>query len=210
VSTQSEGKLIAGWWKDIGIDVDLTVMDIGAIDDRFWNREGGVYVPDFDVTIDRLLNWVDPGQTLDQWKSYQVGLWNMAAWSDPVYDSLWDQQSETVDPERRRAIVWRMQALLYEDAVNPVLVYPDALQAYDIREWEGWVPLPLAGGGQAPVVGTGYNLETYLNVGPTGRDADADGTPVSLWVAAAAVAVGGCAAWYGLRRRAHRTPMEEE
>jgi peptide/nickel transport system substrate-binding protein len=210
ISTQGEGKLIAGWWKDIGIDVDLAVMDIGAIDDRFWNREDGVYVPDFDVTIDRLLNWVDPGQTLDQWKSYQVGLWNMAAWSDPAYDRLWDEQSEAVDPERRKAIVWRMQELLYEEAVNPVLVYPDALQAYDRRDWDGWAPLPLAGRGTAPVIGTGYNVETYLNLRPTGREAEGGGAPASLWVAAGATLAGAGATWYVLRRRARRAPAEEE
>jgi peptide/nickel transport system substrate-binding protein len=210
VSTQSEGKLIAGWWKDIGIDVDLTVMDIGAIDDRFWNREDGVYVPDFDVTIDRLLNWVDPGQTLDQWKSYQVGLWNMAAWSDPAYDRLWDAQAEAVDPERRKEIVWRMQELLYDEAVDPVLVYPATLQAYDIRGWEGWVPLPLAGDEPAPVIGTSYSVETYLNVRPSGRTSDPGGTPISLWLAVAVAAVGGGAIWYALRRRAHRAPEEED
>ena len=47
--SQRAGKLIAGWWKDVGVDVALSVQDEGVYFDKLWNYEGDTFVPDFDA-----------------------------------------------------------------------------------------------------------------------------------------------------------------
>ncbi len=211
---QSEGKLIAGWWKDIGVDVDFTVMDVGAIDERFWNYEDGVYVPDFDAFIYATLGYLDPAQTARMFVTEQIGNWNEPCWSNAEYDRLSDVQATVTDPQQRAEMIQRMQEIMYEEAVYPVLAYPYRLQAYDSDDWEGWTPLGYGGraGGTGPVFYTAQNVETYLNLKPTDESGDGGGDSRSIAAVIAigvAAAIAGVVIWLVIDRRSRREEAVE-
>ena len=50
--------------RQLGINVQFSVLDAGALLARVWNFEGDAYAPDFDMYIDSWLGYVDPGETL--------------------------------------------------------------------------------------------------------------------------------------------------
>ena len=103
-----------------------------------------------------------------------------------------------MDPQQRAEMIWRMQELMYEDAVYPVLTYPYRLQAYDTDGWEGWTPLGYGGrgGGTGPAFYTSQNVDTYLNLRPADETGDGGGASRSIVaviaIGVAAVIVGGC------------------
>ena len=52
VQSQTTGKLIAGWFEDVGIKVNLEVMDEATLGERpTLNYEGDVFTPDFDMFL---------------------------------------------------------------------------------------------------------------------------------------------------------------
>lgn len=205
VTEQTVGKMIAGWWKSVGVAVEFQVLDTGAIDDGFWNYEGSTYVPDYDAYLGPSTGFLDPGQTLEWWTTPQIGNWNVGCWSNDEYDQLYAQQSRTVDPERRREIVWRMQEILYEEAVTPVLTYPKLLQAYNTAKWTGWTALDL-GGAPGPVLFATYTTPTYLNLEPVERPGPS-GSHSWVGVAVIILLVGGIALvlLWRVGRRASKT-----
>jgi ABC-type transport system substrate-binding protein len=144
----------------------------------------------------------------------QIGNWNEPSWSNAEYDRLSDEQISAMEPQQRAEMIWRMQELMYEAAVYPVLAYPYRLQAYDTDGWEGWTPLGYGGrgGGAGPVFYTTQNVETYLNLSPT--DETGDGGGGSRWIVAV-IAIGvaaivvGLLVWLAIGRRSGREETVE-
>ena len=111
----------AGIWareaKKIGVKLDISVMDFdtlwgkvsphGNFDIAFWDWSGGTD-PDF------LLSVLTSGQAVKDG-------WSDSGYSNPTYDTLYEQQklADTFDERRRQ--IWKMQEILYKDA--PYLVY---------------------------------------------------------------------------------------
>ena len=52
-STESQncGKLITGWFEDVGLDIDYEVIDDGALGDKQYAYDGDEFAPDFDLFI---------------------------------------------------------------------------------------------------------------------------------------------------------------
>ena len=121
------GKLITGWWKDLGLDIQYSVEDNGTLIDGGYNYAGDTYKPDYDIYI-----WAwqpsgsDPGRRLGYFRTVQIENQNDACWSNKQYDDLWLQQSKELDPQKRKEIA-------YTDAGDPVqgvsLHHPDVPQA---------------------------------------------------------------------------------
>jgi peptide/nickel transport system substrate-binding protein len=212
LATQSEAKLITGWWKSIGIDVNFEVLDVGTIDDHFWNYEGWTYVPDYDTYIDVTSLFVDPGQNLPWWTTAQIGNWNEGCWSNAEFDKLNAQQARTMSPDQRLPIIDRMQQIIYDDVPIIVLSYPKDLQAYNTTKWTGWTPLKLGNGAPGPVFASGSNRETYLNLKPVAQSSSDEGglssTTVAIIVIAALVVVA-VIVWLVVRRRTGGRAVEE-
>ena len=49
--TQSAAKLIAGWFREVGVGTKLSAVDEGVYYDAIWNYEGDTFVPDFDMYL---------------------------------------------------------------------------------------------------------------------------------------------------------------
>jgi peptide/nickel transport system substrate-binding protein len=204
VPSQTEGKLITGWLQELGMKIEFSVLDAGALSARVWNFEGDAYRPDFDMYIDSWLGYVDPGQTLTANTTWQIGATNEPCWSNAEYDKLADEQAAQLDPAERQQSIWRMQQIMYEQTPWVVVAYPDFFQAYDTENWTGWVRV---NDGNGPAFFTAGNVDTYVNLKPVvATDAAASGGSSTTWIVVAVIAVAVIAlvAFLVLRRRAGR------
>lgn len=84
LSSQNMGKLIAGWFGDIGLDIEFQVMDDGAISDKLYNYDAdSYYAPDYDMYIWDFWGYADPGDTLSSFTTGQIEWWNAPAGATP-------------------------------------------------------------------------------------------------------------------------------
>ena len=147
---QRAGKLIAGWWEDVGVDVALSVQDEGVFFDNIWAYEGDTFVPDFDVYLWNWDGYADPGQSLTCFTTAQIEGWNEYAWSNEEYDRLDGLQATRLDPDQRAEYIKQMQAVMYEDCPGFTTVFPLKLEAYRTDKWEGWERCNNGNGGDVP------------------------------------------------------------
>jgi len=162
--SQAMGKLIAGWWKDLSLDIKYSVEDESVLIDGGYNYVGKTYKPDYDIYI---WQWEpsgsDPGRRLGYFRTAQIQNQNDACWSNPEYDKLWEQQSREPDPQKRKEIAYRMQQILYQESPYIILDYPKLLEAWDTSRWEGWRRIPQPNGAVAFI---SDNVSNYYKVGP--------------------------------------------
>jgi peptide/nickel transport system substrate-binding protein len=169
-SAQSQvmGKLITGWWDQLGLDIVYTVEDNGVLIDGGWNYAGDTYKPDYDMYI-----WAwqpsgsDPGRRLGYFRTMQIENQNDACWSNKAYDDLWEQQSKELDPQKRKEITYQMQQMLYEQSPYIVLTYPKLLEAWNTEKWDGWKRIPQPNGAVAYI---SDNVSNYYKIGPKAAD----------------------------------------
>ena len=78
--------------------------------------------PDFQLSV----------VTKAQWCS-----WSDTGWDNPAYDKLYEQQGVTADPAKRRAIIYKMQKMVYDAFVYTQLTNHVALDATSTK-WTGF------------------------------------------------------------------------
>ncbi len=97
-SSQSAGKLIAGWFDKLGLKITLSVMDDGVISDGIYNMKGSTFTPNYDMFLWGWGGDPDPNFIMSIFTTDQINSWSDCAWSDPQYDKLFLEQQTTVDP----------------------------------------------------------------------------------------------------------------
>ena len=162
-SSQSAGKLIAGWFDKLGLKVVLSVMDDGAIDDGLYNMKGSTFTPNYDMFLWGWGGDPDPNFILSIFTTAQINSWSDCAWSDPLYDKLFLEQQTTIDPTQRAAIVHQMEQIIYQQSPYIPTAYPESVEAYNYKDWQGWQSTPGRGGG---VFFTSPVMASYLTVHP--------------------------------------------
>ena len=162
--SQVMGKLIAGWWKDLGLDINYSVEDESVLIDGGYNYAGDTYKPDYDIYI---WQWQpsgsDPGRRLGYFRTAQIENQNDCCWSNPEYDKLWDMQSQELDPQKRKDVAYKMQELFYQETPYIVLTYPKLLEAWNTSRLEGWQRIPQPNGAVAFITD---NVSNYSTAGP--------------------------------------------
>ena len=198
---QRAGKLIVGWFSDVGIDVELSAVDEGIYLDRIYNTtKAGDWAPDFDMLTWWTGGTPDPGFLIGMETSDNIGYWGVTYWADKAYDDLWYEQATTIDREARKAIVWQAQQRLYDQTPLIPLAYQRVLQAYRSDDWTGWVRSPENGG----VILTWYNNESYVKVAPAAATtAEAGSSSWALPVVLGVVVVVGVVVLIRRRGRQH-------
>jgi peptide/nickel transport system substrate-binding protein len=157
------GRLVAGWFEQIGLRIKYEILDEGILVDRMWDTEGEAFAPDYDMFLWGWNSEVDPNSLLSYFTTGQIGSWSDTNWSNAEYDRLYAQQQSTLDADERKAIIDRMQALMYRETPMIFFAEPATVTAWNVSEWEGWVRSP-AGDGQPMGV---YPVEdTYVTVHP--------------------------------------------
>jgi len=203
---QQVAKLIAGWLHQLGLKITLTVMDEGAMTGKIFNtNSAGQYAPDYDLFLWYWYSDPDPNFILSVLTKSQINGWSDTGFDDPTYDKLYDQQQVTIDPQARKQIVWQMQQIIYRDSPYIPLVYPQWLEAYNTKDWSGWVPSPAPSG---PVFYSEYNIDTFLSVHPTAQAAGG-GSSSGLWIGVGVVVVAAVVAVIFIRRRRPHLTVEE-
>ncbi len=137
--SQNCGKLITGWFKEIGLDIDFQIIDDGALGDKQYNYDGDQYAPDFDMFIWGWGGDVDPNFILSIMTTDSIENWSDCIWSNAEYDKLFLEQQTTIDVQERIALVKRMQQIVYDESPYIPLVYPQDLEAANKGTWTGWV-----------------------------------------------------------------------
>jgi peptide/nickel transport system substrate-binding protein len=210
-STQAEGKLITGWFQQLGLKIVFEVVDNGAASDAMYAWSGNVPSPDYDMILWFWDGYNDPGSTLQCFTTSQIGYWNEVYWSSAEFDRLCAQQGVELDPQKRADLIYRMQQVMYAENPQNVLTYFDYLQAVNVKKWTGWTPYYNA---QGPVF---YDSlpKSYINIAPRtaagaasggGGGASSTGLIVVIAAGVAVVIVAGVM----LLRRGSRRRVEEE
>jgi peptide/nickel transport system substrate-binding protein len=206
---QVAGRLITGWLDQLGLHIQLSVIDSGSLLAGLWNYSGKVYSPDFDMYINDWLGYLDPGETLVTNTTSQIGATNEPSWSNATYDQLCAQQARALNPQARQALIWRAQQVMYEQSPWIVFAYPEYFEAYDTQKWTGWTRV---NDGTGPAFFTSGNVDTYLNLAPPSATvATGSGGHVAVWIFAAAAAAVVVAVVIVVRRRrsTHAALVEE-
>jgi peptide/nickel transport system substrate-binding protein len=207
ITSQKAGKLMAGWFGQLGLKITFEIMDEGAISDKLYNYQGNTYVPDYDMYLWDVVGYTDPGDTLALYTTEQISLWNDPCWSNAQFDQLNGAQQKEMDQAKRRQMIWQMQQIFYDNAPLIPFAYPEDLEAFNTSRWTGWVRSPQPNGA---AFYTNNNMASYLSVHPV-EAAAAGGGSSTLWVAIVvpvAVVVAVLAFWLLWRRRAG--PADEE
>ena len=164
---QTAAKLIAGWFKDVGLKVNLKIVDAGVLLDAQYNYKGDTYAPDYDMYIWFWTYDVDPEMMLGVPTPQQIEGWNDTLWTDPEYTKLFTQQEQTIDVEKRIPLVQRMQEIVWQSSPYLIFAYPYQLEAYRSDKWEGVVPSPSDYEGYDGAAFYNYmNVDTYKQVQP--------------------------------------------
>ena len=205
---QQMGKLIAGWFGDVGLDVKLEVMDSATLSDTILNYEGDVLTPDYDMFLWGWYLDYDPGSMLSYFTKDQIGNWSDSYWTDPEYEQLYKQQSQELDPTKRKALIDRMQQILYEQSPYIVTDYRPDFEAYNTSRWEGYIAIPDPNGNTlVPPFGNG-GYANFLTIAPKTATTTTAASGGGVWIAVGAVVIGVIIVVALLLRR-RRTHAEE-
>ena len=205
--SQVQGKLIAGWLKDIGLDIDYSVVDEGALGDSIWNYKGDTYAPDYDLALWDFMGYIDPGDSAACFTTDQIENYNEMNWSNAEYDRLTVAQYKEMDPARRMDLLKQAQAVMYAEQPMIVIDYPSVLQAVNTSRWDGWQPY-VGGSVWANMI----DRQSYLELKPKVAAAAASGGGSSSktgWVVVVIAAIVGAFVVVGLKRRGGGRAVEE-
>ena len=156
---------ISNWLSDIGIyapanGVSETVLYQYQLDMKydmfFWSWWPAVD-PDFILSV----------LTTDQImkKSGDWSTWSDTFYSNPVYDQLYVQQQNAVDPTQRQSIIREMQRIAYHDSPYVVMWNPYGLYAYRTDRFTNFPDF------QARPLTTPANFWFFFEVTPSGGNA---------------------------------------
>lgn len=201
---QQMAKLFAGWFKDVGVPVELSVMDSSTLSDTILNYEGDVLTPDYDMFLWGWYLDYDPGSMLSYFTESQIGNWSDCYWTDPEYEDLYKKQSVELDPNTRKEYIDRMQQILYEQSPYIVTDYRPDFEAYNTAKWEGYIAIPDPNGNTlVPPFGNG-GYANFLTIQPKVAETavEESGGNTALYVGIAiAVVVVLIVVWLLTRRR---------
>ncbi len=215
-------KLLAGMWKDIGLDIKVSIMDFGPFAEKVWvNATDAEWSPDYDMLVlyETQVS-LDPSaflKLIGTDEKSQYGGTQYHGWVDPQFVKLLAEQAAEMDPQKRLELVHEMARIAYEAPGGIVaLDYPPSLEAWNSDKWEGFVGGPLEAGADVKplTIFNWFNVDTYHNVhlkeaasGGESEAASGGGLGAGAWVGiviAAVVVIGGIT-FFAMRRRRAET-----
>jgi peptide/nickel transport system substrate-binding protein len=204
------GKFLTTWFRELGLNIQLSTVDDGALEDAMYNTVKGTFTPDYDMFLWGWYNDIDPGTELAYFTTAQINSWSDCAWSSPPFDRLYTQQSTEMDTAKRLQMIYGLQEMIYQQSPYIPLAYSDDTEAWNTSRWTGWVESPARVGN---VIAPPYGYETFYEVRPI---AGAGGAPVGqtgvlVVLGTAVVLCVAGAGWLLIRRKRLRdAPGGEE
>jgi peptide/nickel transport system substrate-binding protein len=93
----------------------------------------------FDIAMWDWVGYIDPDFMLSVVTKGQWCSWSDTGANNPAYDKLYNQQGITVDPAKRKAIVYTMQKIIYDNFYYTQLANELAIDAH-AKNWTGFDP----------------------------------------------------------------------
>jgi peptide/nickel transport system substrate-binding protein len=186
------------WFSQIGVKLNVQAMDADTItaynypvwkyDIYFWGWKVG---PDISKRL-----WVLTTEAV-------TAEWSASGWSDSTYDDLWTQQSTELDPQKRQAIIWKMQEYLLDQSPEIPFYHMTSIAAYRLDTFTGYIPMT---GGILSETNIWSWMSVHLVTPPMVTTAVTEPTtaPVDYtpWIVAAiAIIVAVAALGYATRRK---------
>ena len=147
----SAGTLIETWFKEIGIGLQMRVVDSAQMIDT--NLAGGMDM--------YLWGWgfdPDPDFALSVFTTGQIGVWSDCFYSNATYDALYQKQHTATDMTERKNTITEMQKWLYYQAPYVVLAYTYNIEAYRTDIFTGFMD---------PLKYPGYDIYWWWWIDPT-------------------------------------------
>lgn len=119
-----EAELIKADLEEVGIEVEIKSADWGTVDGLL--REG-----DFDLAISGHGGIADPG-------TLHTPTWPAMVYENEELGRLFEEQGKTLDEERRRDLVWRLQEIIAEELPVLTLYHPKMWCVYDPAKLDTW------------------------------------------------------------------------
>ena len=88
----------------------------------------------FDIAMWDWIPYIDPDPMLSYLTKAQWCVWNDTGWDNPEYDKMYQEQGITIDPEKRKQIVYEMQQIVYDEFVYTQLINQDYFDAH-VKTW---------------------------------------------------------------------------
>ena len=154
VEEVKSGQMIEADCAKVGIKINNTTMDSGALQDK-------ILAGDYDMFI---WGWgadVDPAVITGLITTSQLGASNETFFTDPKYDELFDKQNSEMDENARQKEVFELQKIAYDEAPYIILYYTNNIQAIRSDRWTGYKQIPDDG-----LYFFNMTNENYINMKP--------------------------------------------
>ncbi len=142
-------ELIAQSVSRIGIKLNATAIDQATASNQIWpDYQIGQFKGDYTIGFHSWAASVqqDPENLRTLFHSdVAVGTLNRAAYKNPQYDTLADQQSRTTDMAERNRILGQMQDILATDVPAIAVYFPEDIFPYRPGTFDRWVYYPGTG-----------------------------------------------------------------
>ncbi len=130
------GMMIQEWIRKMGLPAFARPMSFNSLLDRVKGKR------DFDAFI---LGYGKLNLDPDYLRAFFYSKydkprgWNMSGYKNPYFDKIAKRQRSVIDDEKRKKIIWEMQAILMEDVPYIPLYNPHILEAVFKERFKGWV-----------------------------------------------------------------------
>jgi len=134
INAPRTAELLSETWGQIGVSLQMQAVDPDALTAQCCPAF------DFDIMIWGWGSDPDPNLLLGVMTTDQIPTGSSeTGYSNPAYDTLYNQQATELDKDQRKAIVWQMQQIVQDDVVYIIPFYPQATQAYRTDRFTGWI-----------------------------------------------------------------------
>jgi len=153
-------QIVAGYWKQIGIDATAQILDVTTLanNNANWQFDAQMWTWSAGYTIDP--DWFCSTLLSSQASPAPNPGLSDSGFMNATYDALYLQQKSETDPAKRQQIIWQMQEIVHEQVPYIPLFSPLAIQGYRSDRWTG-VP-----NGNLPPLGQFYTNNLMLGVTP--------------------------------------------
>lgn len=158
-------QLIAQEWRKLGLDVEVKAQPWEQMSEEVWYKRDK-----WDATAWQMVGRPersDPDEivfNLFHSSTAEKG-YNFVGYNNPEYDALVEAQRSEIDPEKRKALIFKAQEVLAKDQPNMMLVHPKSTFAYNKEVWKPESIVNQSGIGIR-------NTWTFLGMEPAGAKKD--------------------------------------
>ena len=130
-------QVVAGLFREIGIDASVRVWDYGVVKPQLLNCERTAFLDDWgDSAFDPVGHFEAKWHSLVEGAPYGRG--NFSCYSNERVDELIEQGETTADTNERQTIYDEAQQIVYDDAPAVFLILPEEAEAASdrVQNWE--------------------------------------------------------------------------